>query len=401
MLVMQVSHLMPQSMVVVSNIPIGNHSPDNGEAPGGNAGYNSTFEASFNFNNQEYINFNTVSVAPGGGGGAGGPTGPGGDGQIVSGGLGTSGTGGLGNSPGGNGGQADALAYDGQDYYSAGHDGISPGGGGSGAWNGANGQYNIFAGNGAGGQIILNWQATGAQMIGSIAASTGVDTASNSYPAGFAGQSFQLSNQLNAPYLPTGASLLYGAGGRPYAHSPTGLTMQAPGPSGTGMPLACSDIKSTGTTITATGNQLPISTLITIPANDASVGSTYVVTALGYGSTDGVTALNFNIVFGGGSIFPSSTNAIQPTPAGNAFAWDTTTTLLCLSTGASGVFTAYLSGTLTVTNTGSFNSTIAALPNAGFVINTTTAQTVQLYAGMSPGTSTMTCIATKFERIGA
>lgn len=391
-------------------VSITHQSPDHGENPGGNAGYNSVFESSFNFSQQEYQNFNTSLVAPGGGGGAGGPTGPGGSGPVIATGSGTSGAGGLGNSPGGSGGQADALSYDslGGDYFSSGHDGIAPGGGGSGGWNGANAQYNVFAGNGAGGQIVLNWQGgAGAQMIGSIAASSGVDNAAtpNSYPAGFAGQSFQLADQINAPFQPTGASLLYGAGGRPYAHSPTGITLQVPGPSGTGMPLACSDIKYTGTTVTATGASLPLSYAIPIPANDSATGSCYKMTAFGYGSTDGVSLVSFDALFGGVLAFSGVSPGVEPTPSGNEFAWDVTITILSLSPSSNAaVFTSYLSGNLAVVNQGAnaFNSVIASLPNAGFAVDTTTASTFQLYGGISPaGSSTITCIATVFERTGA
>ena len=328
-------------------------------------------------------------MAPGGGGGAGGPTGPGKSGQIVTTGYLTAGAGGLGNSPGGNGGTADVLEFAFGDYFSAGHDGLSPGGGGSGAWNGANEQFDEFGGNGAGGQIIINWQSTGPQMIGSIAASAGTDTAGNTYPTGFAGESFQLSNQASAPYTPTGGSLLYGAGGRPWAQSPSGTTL----------PVACSNITQSGLTVTATNSAQPLTSTINIPANDANAGSTYRMIAYGYGSGDGVSSLAFQTIFAGVAITGIS-NAITPT-GGQYFSWDVTTVVTCLTAGVSGSATAYLTGSVSVLTSSTIAAPVAAFPNTN-TVNFTAIQDFILFASWNTtGGSYIICNATIFERIGA
>jgi hypothetical protein len=368
----------------------GAHSPDHGEAAGGNGGYNTVLESSYDYNTETFVNFNGTLVAPGGGGGAGGPTGPGQSAPPISTGYLTSGAGGLGNSPGGNGGTADLVGYDsGQgDYYSYGNNGTAPGGGGSGAWNGYYEEYNIFGGYGAGGQMTLNWQATGAQMIGSIAASAGTDTSGNSYPAGFAGESLQLNNQGVLPYSPTSGTLLYGAGGRPWSQSP----------SGTGLPIACSNTSQGGLTVNASTSAQPLTNTINIPANDANPGSGYRMISYGYGSSDGASLIGFQLVFAGVAITGESNN-IQPT-GGVYFSWEATAIVTCLTSGASGSATGYLSGSLSNVSGTIVASPFACLTNTN-TVNFTAIQDYILYASWNTtGGSYIICNATVFERIG-
>lgn len=168
---------------------------------------------------------------------------------------------------------------------------------------------------------------------------------------------------------------------------------------------------SDGNNSTSTGTSLaPVSTTYTIPASDAAVGTVYRLTAWGagqWGSTQ--QKLTFAIALAGITLAPQPSIAAAALSASAAFSWRALLELECLSTGATGTWSASLSGTVTETANAELPGTAAdnTVPFAGNtgltdVTQDTTAAisfVIEAQWASTTGAPTITGVSTYRERL--
>lgn len=169
------------------------------------------------------------------------------------------------------------------------------------------------------------------------------------------------------------------------------------------------DSDSNNSTVTGTG-LAPIATSYTIPANDAAVGTLYRLTMWGagtWGSTQ--QKLTFAMALAGTALTPQPSIAATALAASAAFSWRAVIELQCVSTGATGTWSASLHGTVTETANAlvpgtAADNTIPFEGNTGLsdvTQDTTAAISLVLQAqwGSTTGAPTITGVSTYRERL--
>jgi len=215
------------------------------------------------------------------------------------------------------------------------------------------------------------------------------------------GEYHGLSNSTDVPVAPAAGCGLYSLNGAASIINASGLTGA--------IPVTWVD---TGTQTVTAASATALSATYTIPANDASVGTIYRLSAWGNG-TWGSTAQNlaFGIGFPGTSIFGSN-SAIGSgfSNVSLAFRWNCTLWVICLATGGSGSWHGSCrleisqNPNAVVPGTAANNTAGAACgPSSNVTQDTTVSNALCMLGwwGSATGAPTITCHGTFVERLGA